>query len=87
MTRPEIQQALLDFVLERFPAARTAELTVEGVLLDSGIIDSMGVLELVVFLEERFQLTLDDDEMLPEHFMSIPTLAALIDRKLAAGRA
>lgn len=87
MTRPEIQQALLDFVLESFPAARTADLTVDSVLLDRGIIDSMGVLELVVFLEERFQLTLDDEEMLPEHFMSIPTLAELVDRKLTAGRA
>ena len=52
-------------------------------LLEQGIIDSTGVLELVGFLEETFGISVLDNETLPENLDSIRNLTDLIERKLA----
>ncbi len=51
-------------------------------LLDAGVIDSTGVLELVCFLETTFGIEVSDDEMLPENLDSIRAIAGYVDRKL-----
>ena len=51
-------------------------------LLDAGIIDSTGVLELVCYLETTFDIEVQDDEMLPENLDSIRAIANYVDRKL-----
>ena len=51
-------------------------------LLDEGIVDSTGVVELVVFVEDEFGIDIDGDELIPDNFDSIGSLAALVDRKL-----
>lgn len=45
-------------------------------LLDSGILDSLSLLRLVVFLEERFGITMGDSDLLPENFASVNTICA-----------
>ena len=52
-------------------------------LLDRGLIDSTGVLELVFFVEKTFGIKVNDDEVLPENLDSIQRIASLIQRKLA----
>lgn len=52
-------------------------------LMGEGIIDSTGVLELVMFVEETFGIVVADDEVLPENFDSITSLAAYVERKEA----
>ena len=52
--------------------------------LDRGIIDSTGILELVMYLEEEFGLTVADEELLPENLDSINNLVKFIQRKKAA---
>jgi acyl carrier protein len=49
--------------------------------LDATGIDSVGMIELVYALEDRFAIQLGDDEVAPEHFTSIGSLAALVARK------
>jgi len=49
--------------------------------LDQGIIDSTGVLELVEWLEDTFDITVDDDELIPENLDSVNQLAAFIAGK------
>lgn len=51
-------------------------------LIESGIIDSMGVMTLLVFLEDRFSIQIPGDELLPENFESISTITTLVDRHL-----
>lgn len=51
--------------------------------LDSGIIDSTGILELISFLEESFALTIHDDELIPENLDSINNLIKFISTKLS----
>ena len=50
----------------------------ETSLLDSGILDSLSLLRLVVFLEERFGITMGDADLLPENFASVNTICAYL---------
>ena len=47
-------------------------------LLDDGILDSLSLLRLVVFLEERFGITMGDADMLPENFASVKAICAYL---------
>jgi len=49
--------------------------------LQSGIIDSTGVLELVNFIEETYNIKVEDEELIPENLDSINNLIAYIKRK------
>jgi acyl carrier protein len=49
--------------------------------LDTGIIDSTGVLELVGYLQEQFGVVLEDGEIVPENLDSVANIVALIQRK------
>jgi len=50
--------------------------------LDQGIIDSTGVLELVAFLEEKCQIKIQDQELVPDNLDSINKLVKFLERKL-----
>jgi len=51
-------------------------------LLESGTIDSTGILELVTFLEERFKFRIADEEVVPENLDSISLIAKFVESKL-----
>lgn len=53
-------------------------------LLDKGIIDSTGVLEVIGFIETEFGISVADEEMLPENLDSIAAIAGYVERKRAA---
>lgn len=53
--------------------------------LDSGLIDSTGMMEVIFFIEEAFSIKVEDEEMMPEYLDSVENLVAFIGRK--AGRA
>lgn len=51
-------------------------------LVESGIIDSLGVMTLLSFLEEKFSIQIPGEDLVPENFASISKIAALVDRQL-----
>jgi len=53
-------------------------------LLEKGVMDSTGVLELMMFIEENFEISIEDDELIPENLDSIENIVNFIDRKQAA---
>ena len=55
--------------------------------LESGIIDSTGLLELVAFVEQRFGIAVADPELLPENLDSLQNISAFIARKREASKA
>jgi acyl carrier protein len=69
------------FVRRRFPLAAAGEVTDEHPLLDSGIVDSLGVLDLVTFLEKTFGIRVGDHEMNAENFASIASVARFVQSK------
>ncbi|MFI3157493.1 MAG: acyl carrier protein [Methylococcaceae bacterium] len=49
--------------------------------LDSGFIDSTGVMEIILFIEETFRIKVTDDEMLPANLDSVNNMVAFVERK------
>ena len=49
--------------------------------LEEGIVDSMGIMELVMFVDESFGISVEDEELVPDNFDSVSKLAAYIRRK------
>ncbi len=62
--------------------SRETPISDEDQLIESGIIDSLGIMTLLVFLEEKFSLQISGDELIPENFGSITAISDLIDRQL-----
>jgi acyl carrier protein len=52
-------------------------------LLDKGVLDSTGVLELVAFLEERYAIKVEDEEVIPDNLDSMQNIATYVVRKLS----
>ena len=77
----KLQQQIRDFVTANFYVADPKALEDRTSLLDQGIIDSTGVLEVIMFIESTFGLTVEDSEMLPENLDSIERIAAFVARK------
>ncbi len=59
----------------------TGQLPVDASFLEEGIVDSTGVLELVMFVEETFCVTVEDEEIVPENFDSVQRLARYVQLK------
>ena len=70
-----------DFVWAKFPLARKRAIKEGEPLLDAGIMDSMGILELVGFLEQEFAIHVSDDELVPENFETIEQIVGFVSRK------
>lgn len=82
----ETEQTIKDFIVEVFLFGQGGdELDPAESLLEKGVIDSTGVLELMTFIEERFGIKVDDSELVPENFDSIGRVAAFVERKLGRG--
>jgi acyl carrier protein len=80
----EISSDIRDLVIDRFLFGNPAvSLSNSESLLDRGIVDSTGVLELVMFLEEKFKIHVDDAELIPQNLESIDKTAAFVRRKLS----
>lgn len=63
------------------PGSPTARIDDSTSLLDTGLINSTGVLELVDFLEEQFDITVEDTELVPENLDSIRNICRYLESK------
>ena len=73
------------YLVENFLLGQGEGLDDESSLLDSGIIDSTGVLEVVAFLEETFAIRVDEEELVASNLDSVQNLAAFVARKQGVG--
>ncbi len=79
-----VEEQIKSYILENFLFSDDgSELAEDASFLEEGIVDSTGVLELVMFVEETFALSVEDEEIVPDNFDSINQLAAYIRRKAA----
>ncbi len=77
----EIKEQIKQFFEDNFMAEFNESFTSESSLLENGIIDSTGVLELVLFLEENFEIKVEDDELIPENLDSLNNIENFIKTK------
>jgi acyl carrier protein len=80
-----VQERVRRFIVENFWVSEPAELTDDTPLVQSGIVDSTGMLELVAFLEETLGTRIGDDETTPENLGTIAAIAAFAARKTGGG--
>lgn len=83
MSVDDLKTAVCEFIRENFFVS--GSLGHDESLLDSGVIDSTGVLEVIGFVETKFGIQVLDEEMLPENLDSISRIAAFVERKRAHG--
>lgn len=79
-----IETELRQYVLDKLLFGRTeVELSGDTSFLESGIIDSTGVLELVAFLEEKFQVKVEDEDLIPANLDSVNAITRFVGGKRA----
>jgi acyl carrier protein len=82
----EIETQVRKFIVENFlfgDASRPLDSSAS--LIDSDLVDSTGILELVSFIEERFGITMPDEEIVPDNLDSIARIAAFVGSRIDAG--
>ena len=73
-----MQTTIREFIVENFLFGQPNGLTNSDSLLDKGVIDSTGVLELIGFVEERFDLKVADEDIVPDNFDSIDRISQYV---------
>ena len=77
-----LRDQIRNFILENFILENPEDLVDDESMLEKGIIDSTGVLELVGFIESTFEIKVEDEELIPENLDSIKNIVAYLERKL-----
>ena len=76
-----LNQELLQFVRsELAPGGDAASIDEQTQLIDSGVIDSMALMRLIAFVEERAAVRIPDEDVVPDNFQSINDIRSLVDR-------
>ncbi len=83
----EIAQQIRTYIVENFLFGDDQELSNSQSLLEAGVVDSTGVIELVTFLEDSFGVEVADDELVPENLDTIDNIAAFTQRKQSQSKA
>jgi acyl carrier protein len=84
MTMSQIRDQLRAFVVRQFLFGEDNGMADDASLLDQGVVDSTGVLELVAFLESNYGIKVADDELVPDNLDSIQSLERFVQRKTQA---
>jgi acyl carrier protein len=79
--QPSIDHEVRQFVIDNFLFGQGGTLTNDESFLESGIIDSTGVLELVGFLEQHFKIAIEDRELVPANLDSVSRVVQFVERK------
>jgi acyl carrier protein len=77
----DIEQEIRAFVTQNFLMGSSEALNDDASLLGN-VIDSTGVIELIVFVQERFVISVEDEEVMTDNFGSVKNVVAFIEKKL-----
>lgn len=76
------RETVRQFIVENFLFGEETKLEDDISFLENGIIDSTGILELIAFLEETYDIKVEDEELIPENLDSLNNVTAFIELKL-----
>lgn len=79
ITKEQIKELLLEFICRQF-LVDLEDIEVDKSLIDTGIIDSMGLIEIASFIEQNFNLKVKEDQMNRQNFGSVLLIVDFIDR-------
>jgi acyl carrier protein len=84
MNQEHIRGEVRDFIRKNFIFSDKKKLSDDESLLGSGVVDSTGVLELIAFLETRFEVKFEDNELVADNFDSINKVISFVSQKADA---
>lgn len=77
-----VEKEVRGFILENYLFTDDeSELSNTDLFLEIGILDSTGIMELIYFIEDEFEVKVEDKEMIPENLGSVERVAAFVQRK------
>jgi acyl carrier protein len=77
----DVGKVVREFISSNYLFGGWSDFADDSSLVDSGVLDSTGVLELVSFLEEYFEITVEDSEMVPANLDSVCAISDFLQRK------
>jgi acyl carrier protein len=78
----DISSKIRDFIVENFLFGEGESLNDDTSFMEAGIIDSTGILELIMFLEETYGIKIEDNELVAENFDNLQQIVRYVGRKL-----
>jgi acyl carrier protein len=84
VTANEYQTRISAFITKKFPLVKKRKIREQDSLIGSGIMDSLGILDVVHYLEGEFGVQISDEELVPENFESVRSIAVFLVNKAAA---
>jgi acyl carrier protein len=80
----QVKEEVRDYILRNYLFSTDPSALDDRVsLMQTGVIDSTGVLELIFFLQAKYGIVIEDDEMIPANLDSVRNIAAFVARKSA----
>lgn len=77
-----VSDVIMNFIKDNFIRGRSqSDISPDESLIDSRIIDSTGILELVMFLEEKYSIKIEDEELIPENLDTVNNLVRFLSGK------
>ena len=87
MSASSIDADVRRFITDNFPLRRKSDvIDDEESLMDAGVIDSAGVLELVEFVESHFEIAIPFEDLVPENFDTIASITTYVSSRLVGAR-
>jgi acyl carrier protein len=80
----DVQHRVKEFISTNFYVSDPLLLEPDAPLVENGVVDSTGILEVISFLETEFGVRIGDEEMLPQNLGTIARIAAFVARKRGA---
>jgi acyl carrier protein len=77
----DIESAVERFLIDEILFGSRSSISADESLTTSGILDSLGLLRLISYLESQYGITLEGDEMIPDHFETLNSIKALVESK------
>ena len=77
-----VRQAMQDYIVDNILFGEGERLQTDVPLYQNGIVDSLGVLEIITFMEQRFGIQVADDEIVPENFDTLGRMSEFVERKI-----
>jgi len=79
-----MKNEIREFIIENFLFGEASDMVNDDEsLMETGTIDSTGILEIIEFLEERYDVKIEDSELLPENLDTVSAITRFIDGKLS----
>jgi acyl carrier protein len=85
MNDESIATRVIEYLSEAKGLSADTQVGVDTSLVRSGLVDSLGMEDLIRFLEETFAIHVEDEDLVPDNFETVTAIASLVQRKSASG--